>query len=275
MSVRPGFLLAAFFALPVAAATGEITFDSHGVVLAGSIVLPDREPPHAALVFVHGSGPQARNVALAERLANAGIATLVYDKRGAGKSGGEYEGKQSVSERNISLLADDAAAALDALSRHPALTHVPLGFAGISQAGWIVPVAASRARQTRFLVLWSGPVCRVSEEDIFSLYTHDAGGRTVPSYAQALAARTTRYVWPEFLGADTDPSTSLRNLDIPALWVFSDNDGSIPVDLSIERLKALRESGHAFDYVLFSGLGHDNIDGSFDAVVAWLRRTVK
>ncbi len=60
----------------------------------------------AAVVFIHGSGKQTRNMGWAERFAQEGIAALVYDKRGAGKSGGEYEGEQSVSEKNIALLMD-------------------------------------------------------------------------------------------------------------------------------------------------------------------------
>src|SRR5262245_56628845 len=70
--------------------TDEILFVSHGDRLSGSLVLPRQQPIRAALVFVHGSGKQTRNLALAERFANAGIAALVYDKRGAGKSGGVY-----------------------------------------------------------------------------------------------------------------------------------------------------------------------------------------
>lgn len=275
MRFHHGLCLMLLFAARSWAATEDVSFESHGVALSGSIVFPEREAPRAALVFVHGSGKQTRNLALADRFARAGIAALVYDKRGAGKSGGEYEGNQSVSEQNISLLADDAAAALNALARNPALQGVPVGLAGISQAGWIVPLAARRALRVNFLLLWSGPVCKVSEEDIYSIYTHDAGGRTVPSYAEALASRTEKYLWPDFLGVDTDPVTSLRDMNVPGLWIFSDNDGSVPADLSIARLKPLRESGRPFDYVLFSGLGHDNIDGTFDTAIAWIRRNAK
>lgn len=274
MSVRVALLMIALLASPAFAATQEVTFQSHGAMLSGTLVLPERTP-RAALVFVHGSGKQTRNLTLAERFAREGIAALVYDKRGAGKSGGAYEGEQSVSEKNISLLADDAVAAMNVLAHQPSLEGVPAGFAGISQAGWIVPLAAHRAQQTAFLLLWSGPVCKVSEEDIYSLYTHDTGGRTVPGFAEALASRTEKYVWPDFLGVDTDPATSLGDLKIPGLWIYSDDDGSIPVDLSIARLKAVRESGHAFDYALFSGVGHDNIDATFDTAIAWIRRNVK
>jgi hypothetical protein len=274
-SIVAGLLLAVFLGAGRATAQSrieDVTFASHGVTLAGSIVLPDTSPVRAAVVFIHGSGRQARDVALATRFANAGIAALVYDKRGAGRSGGEYEGNQSVSEMNISLLADDAVAALDRLSRHPALQGVRVGVAGISQAGWIAPIAARRSTVVRFLVLWSSPVVKVSEEDIFSKYTADRDGLTAPPYAEALRARTTPYVWPDFLGVDTDPAEMLRSLSIPGLWLFSDNDGSIPVDLSIERLQTLRQAGHRYDYVLFSGLGHNNMGRTFATAIDWIRR---
>lgn len=250
----------------------DVTFPSHGVTLSGSIVLPDEAPIHAAVVFVHGSGRQARNLGIAKRFADAGIAALVYDKRGAGESGGEYEGEQSVSGQNIALLADDAVAALEALARHPALQGVRLGVAGISQAGWIAPVTAQKSTHASFLVLWSSPVSKVSEEDIFSKYTADRDGAEVPRYEEALRARTEPYVWPEFLGRDTDSGETLKTLSIPGLWLFSDNDGSIPVDLSIERLRALRKDGHRYDYVVFSGLGHNNMGRTFATAVDWIRR---
>ena len=267
------FLLALM--VPALAAPEEIEFDSHGTRLAGSIVFPQNQKIHSAIVFVHGSGEQQRNMHWAERFAQQGIVALVYDKRGVGKSGGEYENKQSVSEKNISLLADDATAALKALASHPSLEGIPVGIAGISQAGWIAPLAAERSQLAKFIVLWSGPVCKVSEEDIFSKYTTDAGGQSVPSYEQALKSRTEKYVWPEFLGKDTDSSESLSRLSIPGLWIFSDNDGSVPVDLSIARLQRLRRMGHRYDYVLFAGLGHNNMDRSFATAVDWIRRSSK
>jgi dienelactone hydrolase len=248
----------------------EVEFLSGRTRLSGSIVFPEAGSAHSAVVFIHGSGKQTRNLDLARRFAREGIAALVYDKRGAGRSGGEYEAQQSVSEKNLSLLADDANAALAALSRHPSLADVPVGFAGISQAGWIAPLAAQRNPLAKFLVLWSGPVCKVSEEDIYSKYTADEPRLFVPPYGEALASRKEKYIWPAFLGVDTDPLTSLSALTIPGFWIFSDNDGSIPVDLSIRRLQSLRKKGRPYGYALFSGLGHNNMDGTFRVATGWI-----
>ena len=95
---------------------------------------------------------------------------------------------------------------------------------------------------------------------------------TAPPYDEALSSRTEKYVWPEFLGRDTDASQDLAKLSIPGLWIFSDNDTSIPVDLSIDRLQGLRKAGHRYDYVLFSGLGHNNMDQTFSVATDWIRR---
>ncbi len=250
----------------------ELSFYSHSTKLAGALVRPDQAELSAAIVFVHGSGKQTRNLELAKAFAARGIAALVYDKRGVGESEGEYEAKQSVSGMNVSLLADDAAAALEMLSSHALVGNVPIGLAGISQAGWIIPLAAERSSLAKFIVLWSGPVCKVSEEDIFSKYTSDRDSGEVPSYEEALSAQQEPYVWPDFLGTDTDPSQSLEKLSMPGLWIFGGNDGSVPVDLSIERLDELRERGFRYEYVLFSDLGHNNMGETLSTATDWIKR---
>jgi hypothetical protein len=47
--------------------TEDIEFISHGDKLSGSIIFPVNEEIHSAVVFVHGSGNQTRNVTWAER----------------------------------------------------------------------------------------------------------------------------------------------------------------------------------------------------------------
>ena len=250
----------------------NIQFVSHGVTLSGTLVFPKTESIQAVVVFVHGSGKQTRSLYWAKRFAESGIATLVYDKRGVGQSSGEYESKQNVGEENISLLADDSLAAFSLLQNHSKTKQHKMGLAGVSQAGLIVPLAAQKNSTVDFMVLWSGPVCKVSEEDIFSKYTADLDSQKVPSYQQALKARKYPYIWPKFLGKDTDPSESLAKLKIPGLWIFGEKDGSVPVDLSIQRLKKLIETGGQYSYVLFSDLGHNNMHESFSTATDWIKR---
>jgi pimeloyl-ACP methyl ester carboxylesterase len=270
--IAAGLILSAL--VPPTRATAQrvedVTFASQGVKLSGSIVWPEGKPPIAAVVFIHGSGPQSRDLSLAQRFAARGVAALVYDKRGVGKSGGVYEGNQSVTGMNIALLADDAVAALHSLAGSAALRGAPVGFAGISQAGWIAPLAATKTSRAQFLLLWSAPVCKVSEEDIYSKYTADKDGPDRPEFATALASRREAYVWPDFLGRDTDAAADLAPLTIPGFWIFGGRDGSIPVDLSVNKLRALKANGHRYDYTLFPEQGHNNMGATFDAAIEWI-----
>src|ERR1044072_6272338 len=70
-----------------------VEFHNQGVKLAGSLLWPRSEVPLPAVVFVHGAGRQTRESyrEAGEYFARQGIAALIYDKRGAGKSGCAYE----------------------------------------------------------------------------------------------------------------------------------------------------------------------------------------
>ena len=253
----------------------DVKFISHGVTLVGSVVLPTNKPI-AALVLVHGSGPEERMMGLARALASDGLAVLTFDKRGVGKSGGEYWGiernKENIAAVNLNLLADDAVAAAQALAKYPSLEGVPIGFVGISQAGWIIPIAASRFPMTKFLGLWSGPVCTVSEQlhfqslamdnqDFWKTHTRDQ----VAEYMQSVGYRAD----------DIDPRTSLSKLSIPGLWLFGDEDNLVPVDLSVARLESLIQQRHSdFEYGVMPGYGHNIVDPAYSAMVSWIKRTI-
>ena len=70
--------------------TEDVEFVSHENKLSWTIVFPTDGKIHSAIVFVHGSGKQTRNLYWGKRFASAGIATLVYDKWGVGLSSGNY-----------------------------------------------------------------------------------------------------------------------------------------------------------------------------------------
>ena len=252
--------------------TRTVSFDSGDIRLAGALVTPAEGKAQAAIVYVDGSGATRRNLGIARRLAENGIAVLTYDKRGVGDSQGEYSGPLSTNEVTLNALAADASAALEFLSAQSEVSDAKLGFAGISQAGWVIPLAAVASDKEAFTVVWSGMVGRISEEDIFSLYTSDRDGADVPGFEEIVAQRVRPYAWPPELGEDVNSVDSLAQLDKPGLWVFGGRDGSIPVPLSIARLEELQRDEHAFEYVLFSSAGHDTVETSFPVVADWIKR---
>lgn len=74
----------------------RVEFHNQDVQLAGSLLLPRSEVPVPAIVFVHGAGQQTREPyrESGEFFASLGIASLIYDKRGTGQSGGAYESRE-------------------------------------------------------------------------------------------------------------------------------------------------------------------------------------
>jgi pimeloyl-ACP methyl ester carboxylesterase len=70
--------------------TRELSFDSHGTRCAAWLTLPEGDGPHPAVVLAHGLGA-THGMMLAQyeqRFAAAGLATLAFDYRHTGESGG-------------------------------------------------------------------------------------------------------------------------------------------------------------------------------------------
>jgi pimeloyl-ACP methyl ester carboxylesterase len=251
-----------------------------GVVLAGNIYLPADAPPALGVVYVDGGGPTPRKEYLGPLYAPQGVAILTYDKRGVAESGGEYGGRGSFSGENLGLLAADAAAAVDTLAAHPKLRGRPIGLVGASQAGWVIPNAATMNPKVRLMVLWSGPVCPVSAWIETRLA---AGNARPPTAGQDGAARPDfreRLAQMRADGGDVDPRVWLANLTIPGLWVFGGKDENIPVDLSISELKKLIEAGRTnYEYKLYPEGGHVDMGPSQDEALAltldWERTKVR
>jgi dienelactone hydrolase len=117
----------------------EITFNNGTVTLAGSLLLPSGNGPFPAVVFQHGSGAEGRWASrfLAAELATRGIAALIYDKRGVGRSAGDW--RQAAPED----LAADGAAAVAAVQREPRIRRDRIGVYGHSQGGTLLPMVVT------------------------------------------------------------------------------------------------------------------------------------
>ena len=143
----------------------EISFFSKdGTQLAGSLLLPSGKGPHSAVVFAHGSNAQNRNGFfgnirfIAEAYARSGIAALIFDKRGTGRSKGDWK------TANFEILADDVAAGVEFLRTRAEIKADRIGLTGSSQAGWIMPLAAMRVPNIRFIQMRSSSPRNVREE---------------------------------------------------------------------------------------------------------------
>jgi pimeloyl-ACP methyl ester carboxylesterase len=144
----------------------EVTFQSEagGVQLTGTLLLPPGEGPFPAVALATGSGPQDRDetlmghkpfLVIADALARRGIASLRWDDRGAGASGGDHMGS------TVDDFAADVRAAVAFLRSLPGVDKSAVGIIGHSEGGLNAPMVAAADKtadkSVAFLVLLAPP----------------------------------------------------------------------------------------------------------------------
>jgi len=199
----------------------DVKFESQGVTLAGSILKP--KSPFAAVVIVHGSDPVKREMDFAKHLAEKGIAVLTYDKRGVGESGGVYVGPSvgtnNIDTTNLNLLSHDASGAVNTFRTYLKDKKIPVGVVGFSQAGWIIPIAASKNPRIEFMVLFSCPTVTTLEQLRFQFYTN-GNNNFWENHTESDAREHIKNDSDRYQFTATDPKISLNTLSIPGLWLF-------------------------------------------------------
>ena len=257
----------------------DVKFESQGVTLASSILTPKKTI--AAVVIVHGSDPVKREMEFAKHFAKEGIAVLTYDKRGVGESGGVYVGPSvgtnNIDTTNLNLLSLDASSAVNTFRTYLKDKKTPIGLVGFSQAGWIIPIAASKNSQVEFMVLFSCPTITTLEQLRFQFYTN-GNNNFWENHTESDAREHTINDPDRYQFVATDPKISLKTLSIPGLWLFGEKDIQIPVKLCMEQLNTLKAQGKPFEYTLFSKLGHntafDNDTIPVDISIQWIRQKI-
>jgi len=141
-----------------------------GIALAGALTIPRGPGPFPAALLIAGSGQQMRDemvaghsvfLVLADSLTRQGIAVLRADKRGVGKSTGNYALATSAD------FADDAEAGVAYLKTRREIDRRRIGLIGHSEGGIIAPMVASRSSDIAWIVILAGAA--VKGEDILLL----------------------------------------------------------------------------------------------------------
>lgn len=140
----------------------DVTFSNGDTTLAGTLISPVGGRTHPAIILVHGSGAENREYMLpwARFLIRRGVALLGFDKRGVGESTGDWN------TASFDDLAGDVVAAFEYLKKRGDIDQAHIGVLGISQAGWIMPLAAVRAKDLAFLISISGAGVPAAETTI-------------------------------------------------------------------------------------------------------------
>ena len=133
----------------------ELQIQALGARLSGTLCSPAEGQGFPVVLMIHGTGPLDRNEnmpgqrldvfnAIAHRLAESGIASLRYDKRGCGRSSGQYL------QAGQADLVGDAVACIDHLAREG---FGPRYLLGHSEGCLIAPRASVQRSEVAGLVL--------------------------------------------------------------------------------------------------------------------------
>ena len=173
-------IICLYLLLSINVATGQTSSSAHfhnkyvkfyngDIQLFGQLYIPNGNGPFPTVIFTHGSGDSgidnARYRLEAEYFAQHGILSMVYDKRGYGKSSGDWRQADYVD------LAKDAVAALNLLKNYQQVDTSRIGLRGISQSGWILPIVSKLSKDVDFLILISPPGVTTYEQIIYDVRT--------------------------------------------------------------------------------------------------------
>ena len=264
----------------------DVGFSNGDVRLAGTLISPNTGAKHPAIILVHGSGAQNREhmLPLARFLIRRGVAVLGYDKRGVGESTGDWHAA------SFDDLAGDVVAAFEHLKTRRDIDARQIGLLGISQAGWIMPLAAVRAKDLAFLISISGAGIPAAEttidqaqnemtmtgmprQDVDQIvgllrlqYQFARTGQGWDEYAatrEKLAARMGPPPEDAFPGTPDhphwqfikrlyfyDPAPTLRQLKVPTLGIWGELDNNILADKNKAAWEAALKVGGNRDYTL-------------------------
>jgi dienelactone hydrolase len=202
-----------------------------GVRLSGELLAPAGGGRHPAVVMIGGSGASSREAyrEQAEFLAEHGVAALIYDKRGAGESGGS-------SDYRYSQLAEDARAAVTMLRARPEVRPAGVGVWGFGEGASIAPmVAAANPSVAAVMVVSPSALAPASQQEwavrrALSVGGADAGVGAVSRY-YAVASDASS---PDLR---TDPTGSWRRVSQPVLAVWGSADHLVPIHDSAVALR--------------------------------------
>ena len=282
-------------ALPGRVTTEDVTIERAGVQLGGTIVLPAGRGPWPAVVFVHGSGPATRDASrfFATEFAGRGIASLIFDKRGTGASSGDWREAGFYTLARDVLAAVEVLKAHPAIDENAiGLCGQsqggwvgPLAAVQSDDVALVVMVsgpAVSPAEEGHWNVIYrlrqAGFGDAAVGQAVDLLRARDDlvrfGAQAQEPYDSALASASEEAWFAEsgFVGLDAsepwqvgwyrrvldyEPVPVLRELSVPLLALFGEEDASVPVQRSADVLRRFQEdSDAAITVAIYPGADH-------------------
>jgi uncharacterized protein len=166
----------------------EVSFSNGAIRLSGTLYIPTRSGQYPGIVVLHAANGGKRDYHAYQHLTTAlpaaGFATLLFDRRGSGASEGDFN------TARFDDFATDALAGVAFLKTRQDIDPAQIGLWGVSQGGWLGPLAATMSDEVAFVVSVSGPgVSPARQMDYAAAYALQTSGHSPEVVEQALNVR--------------------------------------------------------------------------------------
>ncbi len=267
----------------------NLTIGEGSVPLPATLTLPKGDPPFAAVVLVHGSGPHDRDetigpnkpfLDIANGLAERGIAVLRYEKRTMARPDLFAHGGFSVDDETV----DDALAAVAVLRGQNDIDSAQIYVIGHSLGAMMAPRIGQRGKDIAGLILLAAPANKL--EDIVvrqTRYLANLQGQSEVAIAKSLAAIEPLRQAVKHLAANAtdkvpllldlpasywrdlnnyDPIATARSIEQPFLLLQGGRDYQVTVDDEFSVWRAAFATNPRFEMIEYPLLGHAFMPGN-------------
>ena len=241
--------------------------------IEGTLLIPDVKGKVQVVLIIAGSGPTDRNgnsgivgennslKMLAKSLAENGIASLRYDKRGVGKSS---ENKIEEKDRRFEHSIDDAGSWIGRLKKNKRFKEIIV--IGHSEGSMIGMIISQNKHVAKYISLAGAgkSVDKLLKEQFEAqpLFIKEAANpiidslsageivKNVPQYLNAIFRET---IQPYLISwMKIDPCVELAKLNKPVLIV----QGTTDIQISVKDAELLKESNQNAELVIIDGMNH-------------------
>lgn len=255
----------------------EVLLNVENGALGGIVMYPDTKKKTPVVLIIQGSGPTDKDgnsaaipgnnnslKMVAEALAEAGIASLRFDKRGMGMSK-----SAAISEANLTfdIFVEDAKAWLNSLISNKSFTKV--GVIGHSQ-GSLIGMLISRDTDVSAFASLAGPSLNISEtlmtqikanpnnpasiiteaENIMNELKKGNTVSDIPSYYASLFRLSIQPFMSSWM--KYDPQSSFKKLNIPTLVI----NGTTDLQVTMEDAMRLHTANPKSKQYIIDGMNH-------------------
>jgi uncharacterized protein len=279
----------------------NVTYENKlaGIKLSGTLTMPRAKGLFPAVLLIAGSGPHDRDetvfghkpfLVLSDYLTRKGITVLRYDKRGFGKSGGNYAAATTAD------FSTDVEVGVEYLKTRGEVNPRKIGLIGHSEGGLIAPMVAARDPDVAFVVMMAGsgvPVDQIlveqtlliseamgeshekaeksaaEEREVLSMVKAQSDnavlekqvrkklGESVPAAQLGAEIKELTSPWFRYF-ISYDPAPTLSKVVCPVLALNGEKDLQVPPRQNLPPIrKALEAGGNKhFEVVELAGLNH-------------------